>query len=59
MCNPGESLMANLSCLKGSSDEFGKISVTEDYTKNEREGGPELHLQNFLEVLQKTGYAWR
>ena len=46
-----ESLMANLSRLKGLSDEFGKISVTEDYTKNEREvikrwGGPELHLQN-------------
>ena len=32
-----ESLMANLSRLKGLSDEFGKISVTEDYTKNERE----------------------
>ena len=30
-----ESLMANLSRLKGLSDEFGKISITEDYMKNE------------------------
>ena len=32
-----ETVMANISRLKGSSDEFGKISVTEDHTKNERE----------------------
>ena len=32
-----ETVMAKLSRLKVSSDEFGKISVTEDYTKNERE----------------------
>ena len=32
-----ESLVANLSRIKGSSNEFGKISVTEDYTKNECE----------------------
>ena len=31
-----ETVMANLSRPKGSSNEFGKISPTEDYTKNER-----------------------
>ena len=28
-----ETVMANLLHLKGSSNEFGKISVTEDYTE--------------------------
>ena len=32
-----ESVMSNLSKLKGTEEEFGKISVTEDYTKTERE----------------------
>ena len=29
--------MKNLRRLKGTEPEFGKISVTEDYTQNERE----------------------
>ena len=29
--------MANLNRLKGTEDEFGRISVTDDYTNNERE----------------------
>ena len=32
-----EMVMTNLRKLKGTEDEFGKISVTEDYTKTERE----------------------
>ena len=31
------SVMKNLSKLKGTVDEFGKISITEDYTQTERE----------------------
>ena len=30
-------VMANLNRLKGTEDEFGRISVTDDYTNNERE----------------------
>ena len=29
--------MQNLKQLKGKEDDFGKISVTEDYTKSERD----------------------
>ena len=32
-----ESVMSNLNKLKGTEEEFGKKSVTEDYTKTERE----------------------
>ena len=32
-----ESVMSNVNKLKGTEEEFGKISVTEDYTKRERE----------------------
>ena len=32
-----ESILVNLRLLKGTVDEFGKISVTDDYTTNERE----------------------
>ena len=30
-------VMGNLRFLKGTIEEFGKISITEDYTQNERE----------------------
>ena len=29
--------MGNLKRLKGTEDEFGKLSVTDDYTSSERE----------------------
>ena len=32
-----ESIMSNLMRLKGTQEEFGRISITEDYTQNERE----------------------
>jgi hypothetical protein len=32
-----DDVMANLKRLKGSEEEFGKISVTDDYTASERE----------------------
>ena len=32
-----QSVMSNLRRLKGTEQDFGKISVTEDYTQNERE----------------------
>ena len=32
-----DSIMANLGRLKGTEDDFGKISVTSDYTSTERE----------------------
>ena len=32
-----QNVMRNLRKLKGTIDEFGRISVTEDYTQSERE----------------------
>ena len=32
-----DSVMANLRKLKGTEEEFGKISVTRDYTSSERD----------------------
>ena len=32
-----ESIMSNLMHLKGTEEVFGRISITEDYTQNERE----------------------
>ena len=32
-----DDVMANLRRLKGSEEDFGKISVTDDYTASERE----------------------
>ena len=35
--NDKAKVMKNLSKLKGTIDEFGRISVTDDYTQTERE----------------------
>ena len=32
-----DNVMANLRRLKGTEDDFGKISVTSDYTRSERD----------------------
>ena len=35
--NDRDAVMKNLKLLKGPEEELGKLSVREDYTKNERE----------------------
>ena len=40
-----EKVMKNLKRLKGSENEFGKISVKEDYTTNERDQIRRLNVQ--------------
>ena len=42
--NDKQQVMGNLRKLKGTEQEFGKISITDDYTGNERERIKKFHL---------------
>ena len=42
--------MTNLKLLKGTVEEFGKISVTDDYTSHERE-----QIKSWVKIAAETG----